>query len=433
MITPKRPSGFNEFLPADQIAFNAMISAIRSAYEKHGYSPIETPAIELASVLLAKEGGETAKQVYRFTKGDNDLALRFDLTIPLARYVAEHYHDLAIPFRRYQIQEVWRAEKTQAGRFRQFYQCDIDIIGSKNILADADVLLTANEAFQGLGLKDAVFTISHRGILGGFLASKKLSDFTSAVLRAVDKLNKQGEKAVSEELTEAGLKINDIKEILALVKMNGSAKEVLQQLNKFSIEQTDFKQAIADLTEVNQLLLAGGLKAKDFIFDCKIARGFDYYTGLVFETTLTKNPEIGSICSGGRYDNLVGYYSKENLAGVGISIGLSRLFSVIKDRLVKGAASPAQAMIIPFSKEVTDYCLNVAAILNQAKINTFVYPDITKAGKQLSYVDKLKIPLAILIGEDEVKKKSVTIKNMQSGKQVTVTVNKAAAQIKKML
>ncbi|MCX6792690.1 MAG: histidine--tRNA ligase [Candidatus Falkowbacteria bacterium] len=433
MITPKRPSGFNEFLPADQMAFNAMISAIRLAYEKHGYSPIETPALELASVLLAKEGGETAKQVYRFNKGDNDLAMRFDLTIPLARYVAEHYHELAMPFRRYQIQEVWRAEKAQAGRFRQFYQCDIDIIGSNDTLADADVLLTAHEAFINLGLTDTIFNISHRGLLGGFLANKKLSSFTSAVLRAIDKLNKKPAKAVEEELIEAGLKQNDIKEIFEFVNINGEAKKVLEKLDSLAIKHTDFEKALADLKELNQYLLTSGLKAKDFVLDLKIARGLDYYTGVVFETTLSKNPEIGSVGGGGRYDNLVSHYSKENLSGVGISIGISRLFSAIKDRLSTGSASPAKALIIPFSKEVANYCLNVAATLNQANINAFVYPAFAKAGKQLSYVDKLKIPLAILIGEDEVKKKSITIKNMKSGKQITIPLSKATATVKKMI
>jgi len=433
MITPKRPSGFNEFLPADQMAFNAMISVIRLAYEKHGYSPIETPAIELASILLAKEGGETAKQVYRFTKGDNDLALRFDLTIPLARYVAEHYHDLAMPFRRYQIQEVWRAEKAQAGRYRQFYQCDIDIIGSKSILAEADILLTAHEAFKALGLTDAVLNISHRGILSGWLKSKKLDHLTTAVLRSVDKLSKKSEAEVNTELTQVGLKKNDIQEILSLVKINGTAEEVLKKLSAFIIKQSDFTLALNDLTELNKLLVAGGLKAKDFRFDLKITRGFDYYTGTVFETFLTKNLAIGSICSGGRYDNLVSHYSKENLAGVGISIGLSRLFSAIKERLSTGPSSPAVALIIPLANETVNYCLGVAALLNHAGLNVFVYPGLEKVGKQLTYASKLKIPLTILCGEEEMKKNSVSIKNMQTGKQVTVKLDKASATIRKMI
>jgi len=433
MITPKRPSGFNEFLPAEQMAFNAMISVIKLIYEKHGYSPIETPAIELASILLAKEGGETAKQVYRFTKGDNDLALRFDLTIPLARYVAEHYHELVMPFRRYQIQEVWRAEKAQAGRFRQFYQCDIDIVGSNDLMADADILTTAHETFHALGLNDAVLNISHRGLLNGWLASKKLNNQTADILRIIDKLDKKPEKSIIEELTKTGLNKNNIKELLNLVKINGKAQEVLAKLEALKIEHTDFKKAIADLKKLNQLLLASGIKAKDFIFNLKIARGLDYYTGLVFETILTKQTNVGSICSGGRYDNLVSHYSKENLAGVGISIGLSRLFSALKDSLANGPASPAQAVIIPLSETTINYCFEVNSTLNHGGLNVFVYPGLEKLGKQLTYVSKLKVPLAILCGEDEIKKKSITIKNMQTGKQVTVKLDKASATIRKMI
>lgn len=433
MITPKRPQGFNEFLPADQLAFNAMISAIKSAYELHGYSPIETPALELAEVLLAKEGGETAKQVYRFSKGDTDLAMRFDLTIPLARYVAEHYHDLAMPFKRYQIQEVWRAEKTQAGRFRQFYQCDIDIIGSNDTLAEADILLTAHDALDNLELTDAVFSISHRGVLNGFLTEKKLNNKSTEILRSIDKLIKQGERRVGEELFSLGLDKNQVKEILNISKINGQTKDVLKALNNLNISNTEFTKALKDIKILDEYLQAGGLKTKNYIFDLSIVRGLDYYTGTVFETFLTKNPEVGSICSGGRYDNLVGHYSKENLAGVGISIGLSRLFSAIKDRLKTGPVTPADVLIIPFSKETINYCLEVASIINQAKIKAFVYPKLAKADKQLSYANKLGIKIVVLCGEDEVKKKSVTIKNMTTGKQITVSIKKIVPTVKKSL
>jgi len=433
MITPKRPQGFNEFLPADQLAFNAMISVIKLAYEQHGYSPIETPALELSEILLAKEGGETAKQVYRFTKGDNDLTMRFDLTIPLARYVAEHYHDLTMPFKRYQIQEVWRAEKAQAGRYRQFYQCDIDIIGSNSIMADADILLTAHSALKALGLPDAVFNISHRGVLNGFLEDRKLSSKATDILRAIDKLSKQGEVKVSEELEKINLKKDEIKEILILVKINGRARDVIKELTKLNIKNSNFIKALEDITELDQYLQAGGLKNKDYIFDLRIVRGFDYYTGLIFETILTKNPLLGSICGGGRYDNLVGYYSKENLAGVGTSIGLSRLFSAIKDRLKTGPATPAQALIISFAKETINYSLEVASILNKANLNAFVYPKLAKADKQLSYANKLGIKVAVLCGENEMKKKSVTIKDMTTGKQTTVSLKKASQTIRKMV
>lgn len=433
MITPKRPSGFNEFLPAEQMAFNAMIAVIRLVYEQHGYSPIETPAIELTSILLAKEGGETAKQVYRFTKGDNDLALRFDLTVPLARYVAEHYHELTIPFRRYQIQEVWRAEKAQAGRYRQFYQCDIDTLGTNDLLADADILITAHETFLALGLKDAVFSISHRGLLSGLLAEKKLNKFTTSILRSVDKLSKQPEKNFSEELSRLGINKKAIEEILNFVKIKGTAQEVLKKLQTINLNNKEFIKAFNDLKKLNQYLLAVGLRAKDFMFDLKITRGLDYYTGLVFETFLTKNPEIGSICSGGRYDNLLSHYSKANIPGVGISIGLSRLFNALKPRMVQGPATPAQILIIPLASEVINYSLDINKILNKANLNAFVYPGTEKMSKQLAYANKLKIPVVIIVGEDEVKKQRVTIKNMTSGQQTTIGLAKAVAQIKKMI
>lgn len=433
MINPKRPNGFNEFLPADQLAFNAMISTIKSAYELHGYSPIETPALELASVLLAKEGGETAKQVYRFSKGDNDLAMRFDLTIPLARYVAEHYHDLAMPFRRYQIQEVWRAEKTQAGRFRQFYQCDIDIIGSNDTLAEADILLTAFEALNNLGLTDAVIKISHRGLFNGFLEARKLNHKTVDILRLIDKLAKQGERKISDDLEQVGLNKHEIKEILSLAKISGNIKEITKALTGFDISNETFDKALKELKEIDDYLKAGNLTNKNYIFDLAIIRGLDYYTGAVFETFLTKNPELGSICGGGRYDNLVGHYSKEQLSGVGTAIGVSRLFSAVKNRSKNISSTPAEVLVIPFSKEIVNYCLEIAATLNQADLKAFVYPKLAKADKQLAYANKLGIKIAVLCGENEVKKKSVTIKNMTTGKQTTVPIKKASQTIKKMI
>lgn len=433
MITPKRPSGFNEFLPKDQMAFNAMMSVIKLVYEQHGYAPIETPALELAEVLLAKEGGESAKQSYRFTKGDTDLAMRFDLTVPLARYVAEHYHELSFPFRRYQIQEVWRGEKAQAGRYRQFYQCDIDIIGSNSLLAEADILLTSNDVIKELGLKDAIIKISHRGVLNAWLESKKLKHLNAEVLRSVDKLEKQGDKKVTEELLKIGLNKNDIQQILGLVKISGKADEVIKKLSLIKIDNEEFKKALNDIKELDTYLKAAGLNNKNYIFDLKIIRGLDYYTGIVFETVLTKNPELGSICGGGRYDNLVGFYHKEKLSGIGASIGLSRLFNAIKDRLNNDQSTPAQVLIMPLDKSVVPYCLEVAKKINQAKLNVFVYPGLDKMSKQLNYANKIKIPLVILIGENELKKKAVTIKNMKTGKQSSTSLAKAAATIRKML
>lgn len=431
MITPRRPAGFNELLPADQMALNAMISIIRLSYEQHGYAPIETPALELSPVLLAKEGGETAKQVYRFSKGDNDLAMRFDLTIPLARYTAEHYHELTFPFRRYQIQEVWRAEKPQAGRYRQFYQCDIDIVGVDDITADADVLITARNTLKALDLKDAVLKISHRGLLTGFLADKKLDKKNTEVLRIIDKLDKQGEKVVATELAKLGLKKNDITELLKLVTIAGPAKDVLKKLP--TIKQPAFTKALLELTQLNKLLTAAGLKSSEFVFDLSIARGLDYYTGMVFETVLTKHQNIGSVCSGGRYDNLLEQYHKEHLPGVGASIGLSRLFSAIKDSLSDAPANPAQVMVISFESQQDAYALSVVKTLHQSNLNAFLYPGHDKIGKQLKYADKLGITFVALVGSYEVEKEMITIKNLKSGEQKQMKLSKAVQFIRKNL
>ena len=423
MITPKTPPGFNELLPKDQLAFNKMLSLIQEAYERSGFTPLETSALELAPVLLAKEGGETAKQVYRFTKGDTDYALRFDLTVPLARYVAEHYHELAIPFRRYQIQEVWRAEKPQAGRFRQFYQCDVDIVGSDSVVADAEVIIAASVAYKALGLKNIVFKISHRCIIAGFLADRKLDRFTTDVLRTIDKMDKLSSAQIAEELKNVGLSTQDSKEILSLVSIKGSAQELAKQLSAFSITNLDFTQGLERLSELAKLLQAGGMKPSEFIFDLKIARGFDYYTGVVFEMFLPDSRS--SVGSGGRYDNLVSNYSKENLPGVGASIGVSRLFSVLKEKN-NGPSTPAQALILVFSDDLLPYCFKVAAELRKNNINVEIYPGAAKMAKQLNYANKLGIPFVLLCGEDEEKKNQVTIKDMKSGKQKTVLLSMVA-------
>jgi histidyl-tRNA synthetase len=421
MITPKTPPGFNELSPKDQLVFNKMLSLIQEAYERSGFTPLETSALELADVLLAKEGGETAKQVYRFTKGNTDLALRFDLTVPLARYVAEHYHDLAIPFRRYQIQEVWRAEKPQAGRFRQFYQCDVDIVGSDSVAADAEVIIASRNAYQALGLKNIVFKISHRGLIAGFLTSQNLQNYITEVLRIVDKMDKLSGTQIQEELKNIGLSSTDIKNILSLVAIQGPAKDVIKKLSDLSITHPDFQAALTRLSDLADLLKAGGMKSTEYIFDLKIARGFDYYTGVVFEMFLPDSRS--SVGSGGRYDNLVANYSKESLSGVGASIGISRLFSVLKQKN-SGPSTPAQALIVIFSDDLLPYCFKVATELRKNNINVEIYPGITKIARQLNYANKLGIPFVFLCGEDEEKKNQVTIKDMKTGKQKTVALSK---------
>lgn len=431
MINPKRPSGFNELLPADQLAFNAMVSIIKMSYEQYGYAPIETPALELSQVLLAKEGGETAKQVYRFTKGDTDLAMRFDLTIPLARYAAEHYNELAFPFRRYQIQEVWRAEKAQAGRYRQFYQCDIDTLGSKSPMADADTILAMRSALHALGLKDLVFKISHRGLLAGLLENNKLTKNSTEVLRAVDKLDKQGVAGVMNELIKNEIPKQAAKDIIEFVGHSGLAKTIFSFLKNLNINSEQFGQALSDLEMIAAFLHAGGMKPSEYVIDLSIARGFDYYTGMVFETILVKDPKVGSICGGGRYDNLLASYRKDPIPGVGASIGLSRLFGAIKQTLKNGPANPAQVIVHSLGEDAHMYSLEIANTLRKSGLNVLVYPGSAKIEKRFAYNEKLGVPLIILCGGNEAKKRSVTIKNIKTGKQTSVPLAKAAVAIKK--
>lgn len=430
MITPKTPPGFNEFLPQDQIAFNRLLATIKQAYEQSGFIPLETPALELAEVLLAKEGGDTAKQVYRFTKGDTDLALRFDLTVPLARYVAEHYHDLVFPFRRYQIQEVWRAEKPQAGRFRQFYQADVDIVGSESITAEAEVVLAAAHAYKALGLKYVVFKISHRDLLAGWLAEEGLETYTLPVLRSIDKLDKQSTAEVSKELQKIGLSSQAAKKLLAFVTLQGKSSEVIKKLTSLPINQPIFKAAITRLADLAKLLEASGLKNTEYEFNLKICRGFDYYTGIVFEMFLPDSRS--SIGSGGRYDNLVGHYRKETLSGVGASIGVSRLFSVLKNKGL-GASTPSQALIAVFNKELLPYCCKVAHELRTHNLRVEIYSSLDKLNKQLTYANKLGIPFVLLCGEDEEKKNKVTIKHMKTGKQETISLSKLSKKLLQIL
>ncbi len=428
MITPKTAPGFNEYLPAEQRMFDHLVSLIRTMYERHGFTPLETPALELAQVLLAKEGGETAKQVYRFMKGDTDLALRFDLTVPLARYVAEHYHDLAFPFRRYQIQEAWRAEKAQAGRYRQFYQCDIDILGNIGTTADADILLTTAATFKALGLGRSVMHISNRKIFVGFLASLKLSEQSVEILRIIDRMAKQSADKTKKDLSVLGLPAAAIAQIISIVNAQG-----LESLRSLTISNTLFQEGLAELTELDSLLRAGGLTAEEYVIDLGIVRGLDYYTGMVFETLLVDKPEAGSMAGGGRYDNLVGHYRKEPVAGVGASIGISRLFNALKDSLKKGPATPAQALIIVFSDALLPYCFKTASTLRAQGINVMIYPGSDKPGKQMAYANKIGVPFVVLCGEEEAKNETLTIKNMASGDQQTMKIKEAVTYLAKSL
>ncbi|MCR5695040.1 MAG: histidine--tRNA ligase [Clostridia bacterium] len=425
-VSPSLPSGFNEFLPSDQILFNKMMDTIRASYESFGFLPIDTPVIERSDVLLAKSGGDTEKQVYRFMKGDSDLALRFDLTVPLARYVSLHYGELTFPFRRYHIGRVYRGEKPQKGRFREFYQCDIDIVGNGmlSILNDAEIVGVIYQTFKALDLGGFTIMINNRKLLGGFFESFGVSNITE-VLRAVDRLDKAGPDAVAKELTELGISKECIEATLKLAGLCGSPKEVFSEVGKWNIDQELFRQGVEELRTVCGAIGAYGVPAESFKVNLRIARGLDYYTGTVYETFLDDHPELGSICSGGRYDELASNYTNQKLPGVGIAIGLSRLFSQLKESgLLKetGKTSVTDILTVPMDDTVV-YALRVAAAMRKKGFAVETYLNGGKMGKKMGYADKLGIPYVFVCGESERDEATVTVKNMKTGEQINVPMD----------
>ena len=371
IIKPRTLSGFMELLPAKQIRFEKMLEILRTTYASYGFAPLDTPAIEDAQILLAKGGGETEKQIYRFTKGDSDLALRFDLTVPLAKYVALHYNELAFPFRRFQISKVYRGERAQRGRFREFYQADIDIIGDGklDILNEAEIPAIIYKVFRGFGLSRFQIRVNNRKILTGFYAMLGLSEQSGDIMRTVDKLDKIGPEKVKVILLEdCGLTQEQAEEILRFISITGTNDQVLTALEGYQDRNEIFDQGLQELKAVTVNLGAFGVPEENFAVDLTIARGLDYYTGTVYETTLLDHPEIGSVCSGGRYDNLAGYYIDKQLPGVGISIGLTRLFYVLDEQGLLNPqlpSAPADALVLPMTEDAAPAIAVAEAIRSQ--------------------------------------------------------------------
>ena len=417
--TPRIPSGFSEYLPGDQIEFNRLHDIIRETYERYGYAPLDTPDIELSEVLLAKGGGETEKQIYRFERGKNDLSLRFDLTVPLARYVAEHEGQLVFPFRRYQIGKVHRAERAQAGRFREFYQCDIDVIGSESVAADAEFPAVINDIFEQFAFGEFTIHINNRLVLNGFFAGIGLVDVSADVLRVVDKIEKISRQDFMAELRELGLSEKQVLQVVAFTEISGSNDEILSQLEsmKNEIDSDDFVLGTAKLHELLAMLRNMGLPEQRIQLDLRIARGLDYYTGVVYETTLDDYPEVGSVCSGGRYDNLAENYTRTRLPGVGVSIGLSRLFYKLREVGVVSSSRQtlARCMVASFDESQFGEALQIAAELRRAGVATILNTESVPLKKKLRYADRLGIPLVVLIGEEEVRGRFATVKDMATG------------------
>lgn len=430
-ITPRTLSGFMELLPGPQQQMERFLQTLRQTYALYGFTPLDTPLIESAEILLAKGGGETEKQIYRFQKGDADLALRFDLTVPLAKYVALHAGELSFPFRRYQIGKVYRGERAQRGRFREFYQADIDIIGDGklDISNEAEIPAVIYTTFIRLGLDRFQIRVNNRKILNGFYAMMGLSDRAGEIMRTVDKLDKVGAEKVKTILVEdVALSGEQAEEILRFIGIRGTNAQVLEALESYRGRNETFDLGLEELHTVVKYLAAFGVPESHFAVDLTIARGLDYYTGTVYETMMLDHPEIGSICSGGRYDNLAAYYTDRQLPGVGISIGVTRLFYVLQEqKLLNGGlnTAPAEVLILPMTQDLTA-AAQAATFLRGCEIRTQIYTEQKKFKAKMSYADKLGIPFVAFLGEDEIAQNKISLKNMQTGEQQLLTLTEAA-------
>ena len=424
-IKPRTLSGFMELLPQQQMQMDRIMETIRSVYALYGFTALDTPIIEASEILLAKGGGETEKQIYRFTKGDSDLSLRFDLTVPLAKYVALHYSELSFPFRRFQVGKVYRGERAQRGRFREFYQADIDVIGdeSLDIVNDAEIPAIIYTLFSRLGLKRFQIRINNRKILNGFYAILGLSEKSGDIMRTVDKIEKIGADMVRAILVD-DYAISDeaAGEVLRFIAIRGTNAEVLAALEQYRGKNELFDEGLNELSTVVRYLGGFGVPEENFAVDLTIARGLDYYTGTVYETTLLDHPEIGSVCSGGRYDNLAEYYTSKQLPGVGISIGLTRLFYVLGEQGMLNPdvpTAPADALILPMTEDISA-AVALATQLRAAGLRTQLYTEPKKFKARMNYADRLGVPFVLFLGDDEIKDGVVSVKNMKSGEQVKV-------------
>lgn len=434
IVKPSTLPGFMELLPQEQILFNEMMDKIRKNFENHGFLPINTPNIEKSEVLLAKGGGETEKQIYRFQKGDTDMSLRFDLTVPLARYTVEHFNELSFPFRRYHIGKVYRGEKAQKGRFREFYQCDIDTIGNEklDISNDAEFPVVIYHTFKDLGFDNFTIKLNNRKILNGFFASLDIDDLTS-VLRAVDKFDKIGRENVIKELVENGLSQEVAEKILDFIAIEGSNDEIFAQLHDLKIENPVFNEGLEELETVISYIKDYDIPEANYHVDLKIARGLDYYTATVYETLLNDYPKLGSVCSGGRYENLASYYTDKKLPGVGLSIGLSRLFYQLNEAKIIEAEKKSliDLIVIPMDGFLEEGIKLISKLRNKG-VKCIVYTEEAKLKKKFKYADSLDIPYTIVLGEDEVKSGKYTLKNMKTGDQDLFELDQIVEKINKL-
>ena len=432
-VQPRTLSGFMELLPEQQVIMESIMDVLRETYALYGFSPLDTPIIEASEVLLAKAGGETEKQIYRFSKGDTDLSLRFDLTVPLAKYVALHYAELAFPFRRFQIGKVYRGERAQRGRFREFYQADIDIIGDGklDIANEAEIPAIIYRTFNRLGLKKFQIRVNNRKILNGFYAMLGLSEKSGDIMRTVDKIDKIGPDKVRELLvdSEIGLDVACANEILKFIAIKGKNSEVLDALEFYRGKNELFDNGVNELGSVVKYLGAFGVPEECFAVDLTIARGLDYYTGTVYETTMLEHPEIGSVCSGGRYDNLAEYYTDKILPGVGISIGLTRLFYVLNEQgMLNQSESAVDVLLLPMTEDLSP-AIELATKFRDSGIRVQLYAEQKKFKAKMNYADKLGVPFVVFVGEDEIKEQVVSCKDMRSGEQTKLSFEQTLQRV----
>lgn len=436
IVAPQTLSGFMELLPQEQVIFDKIKAVMEHTYANYGFFPLDTPILESSKVLLAKAGGETEKQIYRFNKGDTDLSMRFDLTVPLAKYVAKNYGELTFPFKRYQIGKVYRGERAQKGRFREFYQADIDIIGDENlsVVNDAELPSIIYSLFNGLGIDNFLIRINNRKILNGLFTMWGLKDNAADILRTIDKIDKIGRDNVAAELVELGIDASLVDKILDTLSFKGSNEEVINMLSAFEGQNEVFDAGLCEIKTVTDYINKFGVPTDYYCIDLTIARGLDYYTGTVYETFIKGHPEYGSVCSGGRYDNLAEYYTKKSLPGVGISIGLTRLFYVLSENkfLNEKLENPVDVLVVPMTEDFTK-AVEISTALRKADISTQIYLENKKFKNKLNYANKLAIPFCILIGEDEIKDDVVTLKNMIAGEQATLKLNDAITTIESYL
>ena len=422
-VKPRTLSGFMELLPPGQVSFDSMVSKLSESFSLYGFTPLDTPLMEAAEILLAKGGGETEKQIYTLRKGDNDLAIRYELTASLAKYVTLHYNDLTFPLRRYEIGKVYRGERAQRGRFREFYQADIDIIGdgSLSLMNEAEVPSVIYRCLKSLGMDSFVIRINNRKVLSGLYEILKLSDIATDVMRVVDKLDKIGVEKLSKTLMDdLGLSQSQTDELIYFVSSNDDPFDVME---KYKGKNEVFDTGLEELATLQEHLTGFGVPDTHFKIDLSIARGLDYYTGTVYETYLTDYPEIGAVCSGGRYDNLAEYYTDRKMPGVGLSIGLTRLFFVLQEQGLLNEAflsAPADVLVIPMTDDFT-HAVKLATSMREMGLRVQIYTEDKKFKVKLSYANKLGIPFVVFLGEDEIKNELITVKDMESGEQTTAS------------